>query len=433
MANAREQKAVVPSKKHIARLERERRQTRYILGGFSAILVIVVGLLSYGILDMTYLQPRRPIAEVDGAAIPVKDWQARVRMERSRLISEVQLYEQYQQFLGVDLSAQKQQLISQLDSPVSIGQTVLDRMIEEELVRKEAAARGLAASASEVEQAIEASFQYYPLGTPTPSATPTPVLPPTLSPESLALVTITPTPTAFPTATSQPTSTPGALGSPTMIVSVSPTPTVEPSPTSLPTATPMTLQGYEDAYRNSVNALGEQGLTEEQLRQLYEVDLLRNQLLTDIARDVPHTQEQVWARHILVPDEALAEVVRRRLEQGEDFAKIAAETSTDSSNKDRGGDLGWFGRGAMVPEFENAAFSQKVGELGAPVKTQFGYHIIQVLARGDVTLDAAAYQRARQAAFDAWLADARVKYGVVIQDNWQSIVPTEPALNSTPQ
>ena len=141
----------------------------------------------------------------------------------------------------------------------------------------------------------------------------------------------------------------------------------------------------------------------------------------------------MWARHMLVPDEALAEVVRRRLEQGEDFAKIAAETSTDSSNKDRGGDLGWFGRGAMVPEFENAAFSQKVGELGAPVKTQFGYHIIQVLGRGDVTLDAAAYQRARQAAFDAWLADARVKYGVVIQDNWQSIVPTEPALNSTPQ
>ena len=433
MANPREQKSIVPSKKHIARLERERRQTRYILGGFGAILMIVVGLLSYGILDMTYLQPRRPVAEVDGVAIPVKEWQARVRMERNRLISEVQLYEQYQQYLGMDLSAQIQPLTAQLDSPVSIGQTVLDRMIEEQLVQKEAAARSLAASPSEVEQAIEASFQYYPLGTPTPTITPTRVLPPTLSPESLALVTITPTPTAFPTATSQPTSTPSALGSPPTRASGGAAPDVGPSPTARPTATPVTQQGYEDAYRNSVAALEEEGLTEEQLRQLYEVDLLRNRLITEIAEDVPHSQEQVWARHILVPDEAVALEVRRRLEQGEDFAKVAAETSTDSSNKDKGGDLGWFGRGAMVPEFENAAFSQKVGEIGAPVQTQFGYHIIQVLARGDVALDAAAYERARQAAFEAWLADARIKYGVVVHDNWQSIVPTEPALPSTPQ
>jgi parvulin-like peptidyl-prolyl isomerase len=157
---------------------------------------------------------------------------------------------------------------------------------------------------------------------------------------------------------------------------------------------------------------------------------LRARLLDEITADVPHTQEQVWARHILVPDESIAQVARKRLEQGEDFAKVAAEVSTDTSNKDRGGDLGWFGKGAMVPEFETAAFGLKVGEISQPVKTQFGYHIIQVLAHGDVALTADAYQQARQAAFDAWLAEARKTYGVVVHDFWKTIVPTDPAAPS---
>ena len=139
------------------------------------------------------------------------------------------------------------------------------------------------------------------------------------------------------------------------------------------------------------------------------------------------TQEQVWARHILVPDEAVAQVVRQRIQEGEDFAKLAAELSTDTSNKDKGGDLGWFGKGAMVPEFETAPSACKVGEISQPVKTQFGYHIIQVLAHGEVPLSADAYEQARQAAFDAWLTEARTKYNVVVHDNWRSIVPTDPA------
>ena len=109
----------------------------------------------------------------------------------------------------------------------------------------------------------------------------------------------------------------------------------------------------------------------------------------------------------------------QRLEKGEDFAKVAAEVSTDTSNKDKGGDLGWFGKGAMVPEFETAAFGLKVGEISQPVKTQFGYHIIQVLAHGEVPLSADAYEQARQTAFNDWLTKARTKYKVVTYDNWQ--------------
>lgn len=112
-------------------------------------------------------------------------------------------------------------------------------------------------------------------------------------------------------------------------------------------------------------------------------------------------QERVRARHILlrVEDPSQADAVearladvRARIEAGEDFAALAAELSDDPSSKARGGDLGFFGRGAMVPEFEQAAFDAAPGELVGPVRTNFGFHLIEVLERqpgGTRTLDEA--------------------------------------------
>ena len=153
-----------------------------------------------------------------------------------------------------------------------------------------------------------------------------------------------------------------------------------------------------------------------------------------ITANTPHSQDEVWARHILVADEATANTVRQRLINGEDFAKVAAEVSTDTGTKDKGGDLGWFARGTMVPEFDAAAFTLKVGEISQPVKSQFGYHIIQVLAHTTVPLDASAYQQAQQTAFNDWLTKARTDYKVVTYNNWQNLVPTQSAASTiTPQ
>ncbi len=88
--------------------------------------------------------------------------------------------------------------------------------------------------------------------------------------------------------------------------------------------------------------------------------------------------DQVEASHILVEDEATAKEVAKKLADGEDFAALAKEYSTDAANAEKGGELGYFGRGEMAAEFEEAAFSLAIDAISEPVKTEHGYHIIHV-------------------------------------------------------
>ena len=88
--------------------------------------------------------------------------------------------------------------------------------------------------------------------------------------------------------------------------------------------------------------------------------------------------DKIRCAHILVKNEATAKEVLDKLAKGESFAKLAEEYSLDGSRK-RGGDLGVFGRGVMVKEFETAAFALQKGQVSGIVKTQFGYHIIKRL------------------------------------------------------
>jgi peptidyl-prolyl cis-trans isomerase C len=87
--------------------------------------------------------------------------------------------------------------------------------------------------------------------------------------------------------------------------------------------------------------------------------------------------KKVQARHILIGKQELAEELKKRIDAGEDFSALAEEYSECPSKK-RGGDLGWFGKGAMVRPFEVAAFSAEEGAVVGPVKTEFGWHLIYV-------------------------------------------------------
>ncbi|MDU2582244.1 MAG: peptidylprolyl isomerase [Anaerococcus hydrogenalis] len=90
------------------------------------------------------------------------------------------------------------------------------------------------------------------------------------------------------------------------------------------------------------------------------------------------TLAQVKASHILVADENTANEVKKKIDDGADFAELAKEYSKDTANSNKGGDLGYFTKDKMVKEFADKAFSMKKGEVSEPVKTSYGYHIIKV-------------------------------------------------------
>src|SRR5690348_16380801 len=110
MSNESGNKPVLHTKKHIARLERERQQTRMILYVFFAVVGAVVLLLTYGILDVNYFQLKKTVATVGDAKIIEEDFEARVRVQRRQLLDQHQTYSYYQQIFGMDMSQQLGQI-----------------------------------------------------------------------------------------------------------------------------------------------------------------------------------------------------------------------------------------------------------------------------------------------------------------------------------
>lgn len=132
--------------------------------------------------------------------------------------------------------------------------------------------------------------------------------------------------------------------------------------------------------------------------------------------------KQVKASHILVEDEATAKEVKKKIDDGGDFAELVKEYSTDPGTVEAGGDLGFFGEGSMVPEFEAAAFSMEVDEISEPVKTTHGYHIIKVTDKQEAVeanfddskeqIKDQLFQQKFQTEYPKWLEKKKEEYKV---------------------
>jgi tetratricopeptide (TPR) repeat protein len=118
---------------------------------------------------------------------------------------------------------------------------------------------------------------------------------------------------------------------------------------------------------------------------------------------------ELRASHILVSTESEAKAVVQQLQQGGDFAALAKKVSQDPGSAAKGGDLGYFTAGSMVPAFEQAAFRLKAGETSGIVKTQFGYHIIKLadsrlrkLPKGEQDIEKAVLKEKQEKSFRQW-------------------------------
>jgi peptidyl-prolyl cis-trans isomerase D len=420
-------KPIAPTRKHLVKLEREKQQTRWIVLGTSIVLVLVAGLILFGILNDILIKPNRTVAQVNDDRILVKEFQGYTRFIRSTLIdSAIQTY-QFLQFFGSEpetlasFAPQLTQFQAQLQ-PLTVGQQAIDQMVENLIIFQQAQKRGLSISESEINSQFEAVLGYFPSGTPTPTPTLEALATSTYSP--LQLTALAPTATSVLTDTQELLLTPTEISVP--VEPITPTATLAPTPSP----TPYTEEGYQQEYRNILERYKEYGITENDLIYVIKSQLYRERLLKSFLEEtsIPRTREEVWARHILVDSEESAQQVLSRLQAGEEWCSLAAELSTDQSNKFNCGDLGWFQRGQMVAPFESSAFSQPIGEYGNPTQSDFGWHLIQVLGRENRPIIDTEYQQLQDARFNEFIQTLRLESDWEIFDLWSTVTPDQPEL-----
>lgn len=439
-----EPRELTRKQQHINARDRERNRKIVMAVGITLGLVALVLLI--GILSEFVFKPNSAVATVGDEKISTRAFQQRVKYEQSQLESQyIQLSQLEQQFGNQGFfTSQISQIEATLASPFSLGLQTLDRMIDETVIRQQAAERGISVSAEEIDAALQEEVAAAEGAVTVPQATSTAEAAAEATTEAEAW---TPTPTATIDASGAITAT------------ATPFPTPEPPPTR----PLLSDEQFQDGVQTLTDNLRTFGMSLDDYRKIVEARLLGEQLAEIVADErVTATEEQVNARHILlreitatpeptaVPegqptpeptatatplpegfptpaptpaprslDEALAlaEELRQRIIDGEDFAALAAEYSDDLSNAQNGGDLGWFGRGMMVPPFEEAAFALPVGEVSEPVETQFGVHLLEVLERDDARpKDEATIEQERQQAYFDWLQEQTTATNIVRND-----------------
>jgi len=384
------------NKKFLAQKEREDRQKRIIIIATISVLVIVFALVAYGVVDRFVLTPKVTVIELEDQTINADQFEQQIKWRRRNLIMDVdQMLMTFQQLGGTPevFGYFEQQLmlaVNSLQQPLMIGQEVLQALTEDIILLVEAEKMGIVVDDIRIDKEIQEAFGYFAEGTATPAAT--------LAPSS--------TPATSDNQDGQP----------------------DPTATPLLQPTEYTEELFDNNYQEFLRSVQDIGITEETIRDIIKISIIRQEILEFVSADVAEEAEHVWIRHILVADEDTANEVIEKLADGQDFVDLAAEYSLDTSNKDAGGDLDWFARGAMVPPFEEAAFALDVGEISAPVQTDFGWHILESLGKDVLLLDPSAIQQLRNQAYGNWMIEMETQYQPIVNENWSKYVPTEPAL-----
>ncbi len=375
--------AAKQTKKQIAFSRKESRQNRIILISVGVLVAVIVLILAIGVIQELVLKPSAAVATVNGAKVPMDDFQ------------DLLTYNRYNQYVNIsnlqtsldDLNASPEenqflisfyeQQLTQLQSSVALlPQTTLDELIEDELIRQRAEADGMAVSADEVEETISEDLR-------------------------LALSSAPQEPI---TGTEQ-----------------------------LPTATPIPQDQIDELYKT---ILGNMRLTDKALRDIVQRNILRGKLQEVLASEVPTTGLVINVQLIKTETEEEALAAKGRIEGGEDFAIVAQEVSTDTLSAEDGGDLGWMTpdqlRGRYGEPLSSSATTAEAGEL-VVLESNGMYYVIRVVDRdenGPLPADVLTAQQ--NSALRDWLAERQASPDVQIERLLQADqIPSDPFASST--
>lgn len=401
------------SRRQMSRAKREARLQRWIVIGTVVLAVAAVGVIGYGLLDQDYLRPNKPVITVGDMKVTGGDFENQVKTD-----------------VYLELGGQVPLSTYGLDAQ-SYSKIILDTMTNDLVVAQKAKEKGVTVTDADVLREVQTVYFGYDAGTPVATGTPTETLVPTStgSPTvtSTYVLTITPSPTLTPipnmTATPSPTVAPTGTDTPT------PSGPATATPSPAPTVTPLDQAGYDKDFQDFLErAASATGLTTEQVKTAWftriKSGLLRDKLMAALGIKADKQKTEIHAAHILLKTEDDAKKALDRIKKGESFEKVAAEVSTDTTNAYKGGDLGWFGPGAMDKDFEAAALKVPVGQISDPIKTQFGWHLIKVYDSKVEPATGAEQQQQIQDQFSAMIDQWKTDYKVDTTDTtWQQFVP----------
>jgi parvulin-like peptidyl-prolyl isomerase len=466
--------------------DRERNRRLYIGVGIAVGLAVL--LVAVGAVLQYVVRPNSPIVTVGQEQIVTRDFWKRLRFEKVQLEGQLAQMQQLEAQFGQGMfGRQISQLQSTLASPASLALQVLDRMIDEKVVGQQAATRSITVSEEEIDNALreeiansrgavtepQATSTGEAAGNATATAagwTPTPT--PTIDVSSTITATATPFPTPEPLptraiisetgfsegmtqltenlksagdlslaeyrelikarllaekmqeviATEMVTTTEEQVHARHILINIQepvPTPTTTLTTTTtlpLTSSTPLTnlLSLTTTSELTTTTALSETaGITST--ADLTGTPALAPTVVHD--KNAPLTDEQA---------RTLAEELRQRLLNGEDFAKLSAEYSDDPGSGSNGGDLGWFGKGRMVKPFEDAAFSLPLNQVSEPIKSDFGYHLIEVLEKDTARQkDQGQLEQERSQAYQTWLQEQKTATQIDRPDDINALLPSD--------
>ncbi len=379
------QKVVVATetRKQISRREQEAVWEQRIKIIAAVVVLLIVGVLIFGAVNELVLKPNKAVARVGDTTIKANYFQARVRYQRLQIKSQLAQYQNilaqldpndeqtqsiYQQF-QVQASSLENQLKPELAT--LLGGQVLDQIIEEELVRQEAAARGLSVSADEVQANIEQMMGY----------------------DRTAVYTDT---------------------------------------TNLPSGVLTSEAEFNEVYNNfKTNWLEVSKLKESEFRAMIEAELLRSKLQEALGANLEKSADQVLVTLFRLPDEAAAKAIYDRFQQGEKVDDLVKALQDDNDEETFGyamtewQPVGYYST-QLSADLEKVIFNTPVNKMSQPQPAPDGGYLLFYINGHEVRdLSESVLKSKIDALYNDWLQQARTERSEMY-DVWQSLVPTTP-------